>query len=269
MTGDAWSRNAPLPAAGSCAVCGATLVGAYCHACGQASAQAPRSLRTALTGQTGKLVYTLRRLLQPGELAREIDHGRDRLAVRPLTLLLNLIPLFFLFGGGVSGFSAHTFISADPSGRLATLVTRAAERNGVATALQNDRVEQRFKAVYSILVVVQALAYGAVIGLLERRKRKAWLVHFATAIHYVCFNFILSTLVFAILRLVHGSIVDHPGVAATIMLCNSAYMAISVHRVYSDRWLLAVGKTALIMGFGYLVAVVLTVSSVTIAVLTA
>jgi hypothetical protein len=215
------------------------------------------------------MLYTLPRLLRPGELAHELDRGRDRLAVRPLTLLLNLIPLFFLFGGGTSGFSAHTFLSADPSGTLMAAVSRMAEKRGVPAPLYEERVEQRFKAVYSVLVVVQALAYGLGIGVLERRKRKAWLVHVATAIHYLCFNFIVSMLLFLVLRLVHQAVADHPFAAGAVMVVNATYMAASLHRVYEDRWALAAGKAALLMAFGFVVAGILTTAAVSIAVLTA
>ncbi|HSV20499.1 MAG TPA: hypothetical protein VLR71_18955 [Casimicrobiaceae bacterium] len=252
-----------------CAVCGASLVGPYCHRCGQPSPTAPRGLRDALTGQTGKLLYTLRRLLQPGALAQEIDRGRDRLAVRPLTLLLNLIPLFFLFGGGNAGFSVGSFIAQDPTGQLSASVAMRAERKGVVLPLFRERVEQRFKAVYSILVVVQALTYGAILGLLERRRGKAWLVHFATAIHYMCFNFIVSTLAFSIPRLWHTQLPDHPLVASLVMLVNASYMAASVHRVYGETWPIAIGKTVVLMALGFAVAMVLTIGSIVVGIATA
>jgi hypothetical protein len=231
-------------------------VGPYCHACGQASPAAMRSLRDALTGQTGRMLYTLRRLLVPGELAREIDRGRDRLAVRPLTLLLNLIPLFFIFGGGTGGFSAHSFIAADVTGSIAAVVAQRGEKQGVPAPLFEERVEQRFKAVYSLLVVVQALAYGAALGVVERRKHKPWLVHFATAIHYMCFSFIVSTCLFGSLRLFNSSVGDHPLIATPLLLLNMAYMATSLHRVYADRWPLAIGKTALLTVMGFVVSLI-------------
>jgi hypothetical protein len=262
---------APVDAssAGACAVCGAALVGPYCHGCGQPSPTAPRGLRDALTGQTGKLLYTLRRLLQPGALAQEIDRGRDRLAVRPLTLLLNLIPLFFLFGGGNAGFSAGAFIAQDTTGQLSSAMAMRAERQGVVLPLFEERVEQRFKAVYSILVVVQALTYGALLGMVERRKGKAWLVHFATAIHYMCFNFIVSTLAFGVPRLMHAQLPDHPVVAAFIMLLNASYMAASVRRVYADAWPIVIGKTVVVMALGFAVAMILTLASLAVGIFTA
>ena len=253
-----------------CATCGTPRLGAWCHACGQASRDAPRSFREVFTGQTGKVVYTLRRLLtKPGELAREIDEGRDRRAMRPLTLLLNLIPLFFILGGGVGGFSARTLLAADPSGHGTAAIAQAAEKRGVPAAVYEERVEQRFRAVYSLLVVVQALAYGAMIGLLERRKGKPWIVHGATAIHYMCFSFLISTVLFGAFRLVHGGLPTHPAVGALGLLINGTYMGLSLHRVYADRPLWAGAKAIALLAWGFVVSLALTSTAVAIAVLTA
>jgi hypothetical protein len=247
-----------------------TRLGPWCHACGQASREAPRSLREVFTGQTGKVAYTLRRLLtRPGELAREIDEGRDRRAMRPLTLLLNLIPLFFLLGGGVSGFSAQSFIAADPTGRATPAITRLAARRGEALPVLEERIEQRFRAVYSLLVVVQALAYAGAIGLLERRTRKPWIVHGATAVHYMCFSFIVSTILFGGFRGLHSSANAHPAVTLVILLINGTYMALSLHRVYDDPALRAAAKAVAVMACGFVVSLTLTTIAVITAVVTA
>jgi hypothetical protein len=255
---------------GPCAACGAPRVGPWCHACGQASRDAPRTFREVFSGQTGKIAYTLRRLVtRPGELAREIDEGRDRRAMRPLTLLLNLIPLFFLLGGGASGFSAHSFLAADPTGRGAATIARVSAARGVEPAIFEDRIEQRFRAVYSLLVVVQALSYGAAIGLLERARGKPWIVHGATGIHYMCFSFLVSTVLFGVLRFLHTGVAAHPAIAFAALVINATYMGLSLHRVYGEPPLGSFAKTVAIMAWGFGVSLVLTTLSVTVAVLTA
>ena len=254
----------------ACHLCGTQRVGPYCHACGQASLEAPRTFREVFMGQTGRLLHTLRLLFtRPGELAREIDQGRDRQSMRPLTLLLNLIPLFFLLGGGSGGFGASTFEVADKTGQFASVVAQVAQRRNVALPLFEERLEQRFRAIYSLLVVVQAATYGAMLGLVERRRGKPWLVHFAAAIHYMCFSFIVSTLLFGIFRLAGGSLIEHPAVAAVAMAINAAYMFVSVRRVYGDGVGTAAGKTALVMGVNYFVAIALTSIAVAGALATA
>jgi hypothetical protein len=85
------------PAVAHCRLCGATLTGPYCQACGQPSAAVRRTFGDAISGQTGRVLHTLRVLVtEPGGLAREIDEARDRRSIRPGALLTNLIAVFFL-----------------------------------------------------------------------------------------------------------------------------------------------------------------------------
>lgn len=248
------------PVGTACRLCGAGLVGTYCHACGQPTPAAPRGLREVLLGQTGRLTHTLRMLFtRPGELAREIDEGRDRASLRPLTLLLNLIPLFFLLGGGPQGFSVRMFVDNDPSHQLAALIERAATRRDVPPAVFEERIEQRFRAVYSLLVVVQVIAYGLMIGLVERRRRKPWLVHFAAATHYMCFSFVLSIVLFGSMRAAGANLARHPAIGAIPMLINLTYLTLMLRRVYDDRVPVAIGKTVLVLLVDYAVAIVLTI----------
>ena len=257
-------------AALQCRLCGTALVGPYCHACGQATPDARRGLREVLLGQTGRLTHTLRMLFtQPGELAREIDEGRDRLSLRPLTLLLNLIPLFFLLGGGPQGFSVRMFANNDPTHQIAALAARAAARHNVDPAVFDERMEQRFRAVYSLLVVVQVAAYGLMIGLVERRRRKSWLVHFAAATHYMCFSFVLSIALFGSMRLAGVNLAMHPVIGALPMLINLTYLTLMLRRAYADRVPVALGKTVLVLLVDYVVAVVLTIAALAIALGTA
>ena len=253
-----------------CRLCGAGLVGPYCHACGQATPDARRGLREVLLGQTGRLTHTLRMLFtRPGELAREIDEGRDRASLRPLTLRLNLIPLFFLLGGGPQGFSVRMFVAGDPSRQLAAIVERVAARHDIPPAVFDERIEQRFRAVYSLLVVVQVAAYGLMIGLVERRKRKSWLIHFAAATHYMCFSFVLSIVLFGAMRLAGVSVVTQPVIGALPMLVNVAYLTLMLRRAYGDRTPVAFGKTLLVVIVDYGVGVTLTIAALAIALVTA
>ena len=253
-----------------CRLCGTDLVGPYCHACGQATPDARRGLREVLLGQTGRLTHTLRMLFtRPGELAREIDEGRDRASLRPLTLLLNLIPLFFLLGGGPQGFSVRMFASNDPTHRIAAIAERAAARRNVPPAVFDERIEQRFRAVYSLLVVVQVAAYGLMLGLVERRRRKSWLVHFAAATHYMCFSFVLSIVLFGSMKLAGVNLVQHPVIGAIPMLINLTYLTLMLRRAYGDRVPLAFGKTLLVLIVDYVVALALTIGALAVALGTA
>jgi len=253
----------------TCRACGTLRAGPYCQACGQPGPEVARSFGDILTGQSGKLLHTLRLLLlRPGELAREIAEGRDRRSVRPLTLLLNLIPLFFVIGGGAGGFSARMFIEADSSGSMAAIVARRSEARNVPPVLMQEHVEQRFRSVYSLLVVVQALAYGVAIGVAERRKRLPWPVHLGAAIHYMCLSFLVATLAFGVGRLAGFDMAHAPLAGALMYAVVIAYMTLMLRRAYADRAGVALGKAVGILLFGYVVAIVLSLTALLVALLT-
>jgi hypothetical protein len=123
--------------------------------------------------------------------------------------------------------------------------------------------------VYSLLVVVQVAAYGLMIGLVERRKRKSWLVHFAAATHYMCFSFVLSIVLFASMRLAGVNLAMHPVLGSIPMLINLTYLTLMLRHAYDDRVPVALGKTVLVLLVDYVVAVALTIAALAIALSTA
>lgn len=254
----------------SCRACGASRTGPYCQACGQPGPEVPRTFGDVLSGQTGRVLHTLALLFgRPGELAREIAEGRDRRSMRPLTLLLNLITLFFLVGGGAGGFSARMFLTADPTGQASAVITARSERAGVPRQVIEERIEQRFRSVYSLLVVVQAFAYGLAIGVAERRKRLPWLVHFGAAIHYMCVSTFVAMLAFGLGRLAHFDMGHAPLAGAAMYAVVIAYMTLMLRRAYDDAPAVAFGKALVILLFGYVVALLLSTLAVVIALATA
>jgi hypothetical protein len=251
-------------------MCGAVLVGAWCHACGQPSRSVPRTFRETLLGQTGRLLHTLLLLvIRPGELAREIDEARDRRSMRPASLLLNLIAFFFIVGGGAGGFTAAAIIARDASGVMARTVAERAERRGIERSVFDERVEQRFRAAYSLLVpVLSSLAYAFMIGLVERGRRKAWLVHFAAAIQYLCATFVVAALLFGVGRLAHVSVIEEPWVQVAVLVVLATYMVAMLMRVYGDRPVVAVAKAAAVLAVGGAVDAALSYAAIGVAILT-
>ena len=185
------NAEASLPPAGPgvgarCRACGSALAGAYCHRCGQPGPAARLRLAEALLGHSGRFLHTLRLLLtRPGELARETDECRDRDAIRPLTLLLNVVALFFLLSA-FTDFRLQAFERQDETGRLAQALQRYAAAAGVGREVYVERVERRFQSVYTLLLVASVGVYAALLWLTHRRTRKSWIVHVAAAVHYAC-----------------------------------------------------------------------------------
>ena len=254
----------------TCALCGTALAGPYCQNCGQASAAAPRSFREVFLGQTGRLAHTFRLLfMRPGELAREIEEGRDRGSMRPLTLLLNLIAFFFLVGAP-GNFTVGSLAAQDSSGRVQAEIDRRVARTGIPRELVVERLDRRFQSAYSLVIPWSAVVYACVLWLLHLRShRRRWLTHLAAAIHFLAFIFITAAILLLIGRLVHFNALREPVAVAALLLLNFGYLAAMLRRAYDDSWLAAAGKSVIVMAVGtlsdnllLLVALAVTMASV-------
>ncbi len=235
----------------ACRMCSAPLAGPYCQQCGQPGPTVRRSFRDAITGQTGRLLHTLRVLVtEPGGLAREIDEARDRGSMRPGVLLTNLIAVFFLVAGGVGGFSADTLLAQDTTGRLAARVAARNVERGVAPAVYAERLENRFRSTYSVLITLSSLSYAAALWLVERRRRRAWIVHLAAAVQYLCITFVLSAVIFAAARLAGVDLATHPGFVYGWIGLLFAYIVLTLRHLYQDAWAPAVAKSAAVLLIG-------------------
>ena len=237
---------AELPA--TCRFCGAGLVGPYCHACGQGSIAARRGLWEVLSGQTGRFLYTLRLLLtQPGELAREIDEGRDRRQMRPLTLLLHLIAFFFLVSV-LTGFGTAAFVEADATGLFRSWIAQGEQSSRAAPEAYRERLEQRFESANTLLVPVLAVVDGVAIGVLHRRARKPWIVPLAAGIQYNCFSYLWLAAWLALLRLLGVRAYGPTPVLLVEFAVAVLYMTLMLRRIYGDsRWRATLNAIAVIV----------------------
>ena len=213
---------------------------------------APRALREVLAGQNGRLGHTLSNiLLRPGELARELDDGRDRLSLRPLTLLFHLAALFFI-ASTFTGFGIDAIVRAVPAGGFDVLLAQHAAAAGIDPALDRERLEHRFQAVYTLFVPVIALSYGVTIGLLHRR-RKPWIVALVSGIQYLCFAYILLVVLWSLARLAGVNPYGWAPLQVLGVSVGVLYAAALQRRIYDERWIPALAKAAVVVGIGLVV----------------
>jgi len=257
---------ASSPAQLACATCGAVLAGPFCHACGQPSRAARRPLREALAGQTGRTMHTLRLLLsRPGELAREVDEARDRDSVRPLTLLLHVIALFFLLSG-LTDFRLQAMERSDASGALRQTIDQRAAKAGIARALYAERVERRFQSAYTLLIALSSMIYAAALAAVHRRSRKPWLVHVAAAIHFMCAIFVISLGAFVAGRALGWAYFDHLAAwNVAVNVIGFVYLALMIRRVYGEPWTRVLAKSAVVLVAGSLSDTLMFIASLNVA----
>lgn len=254
----------------ACRLCGAALTGPYCQSCGQPSRAVRRTFRDAIMGQTGRFLHTLKVLAtEPGGLAREIDEARDRRSMRPGALLTNLIAVFFLIAGGVGGFSANALVAQDASGWLGRVVQQRATAREVAAAVYAERLEHRFRSTYSVLITLSSLSYAGALWLVERRRRKAWVVHLAAGVQYLCVTFLLSAIVYGGGRALGVEIATHPAVGVALIVLLGVYIVLMLRRLYGDAPLPAIGKALVVMLIGAVSDSVLSYAALGIALVAA
>jgi len=190
-------------------------------------------------------------LTRPGELARETDECRDRDAIRPLTLLLNVVALFFLLSA-FTDFRLQAFERQDETGRLAQALQRYAAAAGVGREVYVERVERRFQSVYTLLLVASVGVYAALLWLTHRRTRKSWIVHVAAAVHYACFAFLVAVAFFVAFKQFGIASQSLAGLVPQLAI-SCAYLVLMMRRAYDDALAPAVGKGLLIAGAGVVI----------------
>jgi hypothetical protein len=221
-------------------------------------------MREVLAGQNGRLAHTLRVILtQPGELAREVDEGRDRTSMRPLTLLFHLAALFFLVST-FTGFGVDVIVRADGSGAFAGMIERHVMESHVPSALYQERLEHRFQAIYTLFVPLIALSYGGTIGLLHWR-RKPWIVPLVGGIQYLCFIYLFLGVLWTAAR---AAGIDPFGLSPmqiVVVLVGLAYATLTQRSIYAERWAPAALKGIVVVLAGALVHNFMLVSALGLA----
>ena len=180
-TGAAWSRtveprageDAVHPAHGACLNCGATLVGRYCHECGQSS-HVHRTLMSMVHDLAhgvfhfeGKIWRTVPMLVRrPGELTRRYIEGERARYVSPLALFLFTVFLMFAVFNATSSSDlgenlklnwGHAAANVERSRQETVRQLAAAERGraaAVAAGREHGAIDRRIAGLTSDLAAM-------------------------------------------------------------------------------------------------------------------
>jgi hypothetical protein len=178
------------------------------------------------------------------------------------------VAVFFLVAGGVT-FSARALLLQDPTGSVMRIVAERSARQGVNQDVYFERMESRFKSTYSVLINLSALAYAFALWVVERRRRKPWLVHLAAGVHYLCVTFLLSALVFGFARVADIDVLTLQWIGFSMMAVLGVYIALMLRRLYGDSTGWAIIKTLFVLLVGSIADSIIAYGSLGLALITA
>jgi hypothetical protein len=238
-----------MPMALECTNCGASLSGAYCHACGQKAVSSDVSLHDfaheamhEFGHLDGKIVRTLRLLVaKPGMLTREFLAGRRSRYISPLRVYLTCSALFFALAALAPNPSLSFFrVTYKASPGDAPIDSAAVQRyEQESTSKASRAVVHDFpRAMFALMPV-----YGLLTWVLYRKSRPFYAAHLYYSIHFHAFAFLALTLEVSLILATGRRI---PGIAWLAPVALLVWHFIGLRRVFGGSRLTTVWKGTLL-----------------------
>jgi hypothetical protein len=249
----------PLPpATAACPNCGATLLGRYCHECGQKQIEPAERRFTWFVAQLlrevalvdSRLARSLARLLfRPGTLDRDWLAARRKRNAAPLTLFL-LANLIYFFYPPLTDLNLTVYdqFGQPLYGHLAESLVRArAAARGVGVDAYASVYFQQATSLAKTMVILHVPLLAGVLALLFMRRRIFYVDHIAVALHFWAFLLFHAMATPLLLAAVLPRVgVDSAAVFQLTMLGVMLLYAWQQMRVgYATRWWTAAARVPL------------------------
>jgi hypothetical protein len=263
-----------------CLNCGGPLGGPFCSSCGQ-RAVPPNPTVAELTGDAwhelsgydGRVLATIRGLLQPGKLTTDYVSGRRAHYLPPLRVYLAASVLYFVIAAAAPVSMGEAERRQVRTGGVRIEVTGPASFGALS---EEDRAELRARLDESprilrpmlqsilddpaafrarVFITMPRVLFGmlpifaAIVSLFYRRRPFPTALVFAVHLH----SFAFVTLALSELAKFTNLVVVAVGAGILAMLCVLVYTLVATRRVYGGSWPVIAAKTAGI-GVLYLVA---------------
>jgi hypothetical protein len=279
----AQAQGAELPdgAAGACPSCGATLVGDYCHACGEKRPEARdlsmrhfvRDTAQELTSLDSKLFRTLFALLfRPGLLTVEWIRGRRAHYLKPLNLCLGIFAVnLFVYTASKQAtmFDIGMILQNEKQtleqwhiqgeGGFTRLFRRAAERRNVPPESLQERFNERWQRDVSLLQPAIIVVLAVLLQLVYVFSRRYFVEHLVFSMHFLSFATLTTTLIWPVYYFFIGIQPSARNflVAMSKFAVDIVYLFFALRAFYRGRTALAALR-ALIVFVGYFIIYITT-----------
>ena len=160
-----------------CANCQTSLVGEYCHGCGQHRASHDDLSILRIVTRFGhelahldfKGLRSLAGLLAPGYLTAEYLQGRRRRYLTPPKLYFVAAAVFF-FAAPFVGFTLGDLMAQDSTGALSQMINQRISERQLAPDLFAERFNLRLQTVYTFALAVSVVSAALLLKALYRRR---------------------------------------------------------------------------------------------------
>jgi len=233
---------------GICNDCGTTLVGEYCHRCGQREVDDWKSLGSIarhfwneLVSLDYKTVRSVAALLRPGHLASEFISGHRSRYLSPLKLYFLAGALFFVIAPRVADLQ----MALDWSSELRSRADARIAETHVSRELFAERYAATVQKVYTLSPIASVLGLTLILRVAYRRQFP-WLgPHAVFALYYMAFLYMVALVLHAASNV---PTLSSPYVLMAIQFpIVATYMFVSLRRVYGEPPGLTIRKTLLIV----------------------
>lgn len=235
-----------------CLNCEATLVGKFCHSCGQKMLEpSERTFKHFVFQFFGsafflennflKNIWTL--LVKPGKLSLDFMEGRRKRWMPPFSLFF-LINIFYFWYTPFSDFNLtlREHMNVSPYSVFATaLVNDYVDSNPVRLEEFAERFNKKSSTYVNSLIVLHVPLLASFLSLLFYKKRYYFADHFIFALHFLGY-ILLITLGIALLQFIDQYIFtftnqDTLQITKIILpLFVTIYGWLALHRVYKQKW---------------------------------
>ena len=261
-----------------CPECETTLVGDYCHACGEKRPESrdlsiryffSEAAQELTSVEHSKLFHTLQALLfRPGFLTNEWKAGRRRRYLKPLNLCLGILALsFFAYSAykPVSMFDIEKFIRESKREDSMKVFERFAAKKRTTVPELFDRLGEKWQRYVSLSTLLFVGAFALVLQLVFVLGRRYFVEHLVFSMHFISF----STLVVLLLWPVYYYLGIKTGGLNTVVglfkwVLDIVYMYFAVRAVY-DLGTVKTLLASVLVTLGYFISYALVLVSALIA----
>jgi hypothetical protein len=235
--------------AAGCPECETTLVGDYCHGCGEKRPEArdltvrhffSEAAQELTSVEHSKLFHTIwALLLRPGFLTNEWVAGRRRRYLKPLNLCLGILAVgFFAYSvyKPVSTYDLESLLAQqnNPEARKPLERLAAAKKMDVSSLL--DHVSDKWQHYMSLMPLPLVGAFALVLQLVFIFSRRYFVEHLVFSMHFVSFSMLTVVLlwpVYLFIGIKQGPV--NYAIAALKWTVDIVYMYFAVRAVYGLR----------------------------------